>query len=113
VSKNTTLDIALVAAAMELLGHHHRFGIIRLLQRRELRAGDIAKSVALEQPLASYHLRQLRKAGIVRTRRDGTWIFYSLDPAGWNRFIQPIQKFIAPGALHSKGAESAESSAAG
>jgi ArsR family transcriptional regulator len=104
VSENSAFDISLVAEAMSLLGHDHRFRIIRLLHHRELRAGDIARTISLEQSLTSYHLRQLRRAGIVRTRRDGTWIFYSLDPIGWNHFIQPIREFTAPGALqfHAK-----------
>jgi len=34
------------------------------------------------QPTVSQHLKVLREAGLVRTRREGTQIYYSLDPAG-------------------------------
>jgi ArsR family transcriptional regulator len=32
------------------------------------------------QPLLSHHLKSLKEAGLVRARKRGRWMFYSLDP---------------------------------
>ena len=40
---------------------------------------DIAARVGVTQPTASHHLAILRAAGLVRTRREGKQIFYTLD----------------------------------
>lgn len=41
--------------------------------------GDIALHANVSQPTASHHLAVLRGAGLVRTRREGKQIFYTLD----------------------------------
>jgi DNA-binding transcriptional ArsR family regulator len=38
----------------------------------------LAESVDLSQPAMSHHLRKLRDAGLVQTRRDAQTIYYSL-----------------------------------
>ncbi|MBO9681293.1 MAG: winged helix-turn-helix transcriptional regulator [Flavisolibacter sp.] len=39
----------------------------------------IYKKLRLEQALASAHLAILRKAGVVNTKREGKWIYYSIN----------------------------------
>jgi DNA-binding transcriptional ArsR family regulator len=85
------LDLRRAAKAMEVLGDRHRLQIIRLLTLRERCAGDLVATLGLEQSLVSYHLRRLRAVKVVRTRRDGTLIFYSINPEGWEHFTQPIR----------------------
>lgn len=40
---------------------------------------DIGGAVAMSPALVSHHLRVLRSAGLLRERRQGRWVFYSLD----------------------------------
>lgn len=40
---------------------------------------DIAAKARVTQPTASHHLAVLREAGLVKTRREGKQIFYTLD----------------------------------
>ncbi len=42
---------------------------------------DIAAVLRLDQPHASRHLAYLRRAGLVKVRKAGTWSYYSLAPA--------------------------------
>jgi ArsR family transcriptional regulator len=58
-----------------------RLRILSLLQGGECCVGDIADILRLEQPTASRHLAYLRRAGLVRVRKDGLWSHYSLAPA--------------------------------
>src|ERR1700675_655245 len=73
-------DVAADANRLKALGHPVRLGIaIRLAREPETCACDFADVFDVSQPTVSEHLRVLRKAGIVTTKRRGTQICYSLD----------------------------------
>jgi ArsR family transcriptional regulator, arsenate/arsenite/antimonite-responsive transcriptional repressor len=42
---------------------------------------DLTRGLGLAQPTVSHHLRVLRDAGIVRSERRGTWVYYEFDGA--------------------------------
>ena len=45
---------------------------------------SLAEALELEQPVISQHLAALRARGLVKTRREGSSIWYSVaDPAIW------------------------------
>jgi ArsR family transcriptional regulator, arsenate/arsenite/antimonite-responsive transcriptional repressor len=68
---------------LKALGHPVRLGIaLRLAAEGGTCACDFADIFGVSQPTVSQHLKVLREAGLVQTRRDGTQIYYSLDPAG-------------------------------
>ena len=59
-----------------------RLGIAMALARTpQTCACDFAEVFGVSQPTVSEHLRVLREAGLVTTRRRGTQICYSLDPS--------------------------------
>ena len=71
------------APKLKALGHPVRLGIaLRLAAEGGTCACDFAEIFSISQPAVSQHLKVLREAGLVRTRREGTQIYYSLDPAG-------------------------------
>lgn len=73
-------DVAADAKRLKALGHPVRLGIALALARKPgTCACDFADVFDVSQPTVSEHLRVLRKAGIVTTKRRGTQIFYSLD----------------------------------
>ncbi|MGE0551971.1 MAG: ArsR/SmtB family transcription factor [Gemmatimonadales bacterium] len=55
--------------------------IMGLLRQGELPAGKVAARFEVSRPAISRHLRVLRKAGLVRERREAQQRLYSLDPA--------------------------------
>ncbi len=62
------------------LNHKLRQQIIKLLNdKQEQTVTEIYVKLRMEQSVASQHLALLRRAGIVKTRRDGKFIFYSLN----------------------------------
>jgi ArsR family transcriptional regulator len=68
---------------LKALGHPVRLGIaLRLAEEGGTCACDFAEIFEVTQPTVSQHLKVLREAGLVQTRRDGTQIYYSLDPGG-------------------------------
>ncbi|TAM93402.1 MAG: transcriptional regulator [Chitinophagaceae bacterium] len=74
--------IAVKKAAMVLrsINHKLRQQIIKLLEEHQkMTVTDIYVKLRLEQSVASQHLAILRRAGIVRTNREGKYIYYSLN----------------------------------
>ena len=79
-------DPTRVEAAADLargLGDSTRLRIAAaLLQGAELCVCDTAWVVGASQALVSHHLRQLRTAGVVVSRRDGRMVMYQLSDRG-------------------------------
>jgi len=61
------------------LANPTRLAIIALLVSGERTASEIARKLKLSQPLLSWHLRVMRRAGLVGTRRSGREVLCSLD----------------------------------
>src|SRR5699024_5007550 len=74
--------IAVKKARMILraINHTLRQQIIKLLEEKErLTVTEIYVKLRLEQSVASQHLAILRRADIVKTEREGKYIFYTLN----------------------------------
>ncbi|NPV69398.1 MAG: winged helix-turn-helix transcriptional regulator [Firmicutes bacterium] len=61
------------------LADETRARIAFALSREELCVCDIATLLGMSVPAVSYHLRLLRAARVVRYRREGKQVYYSLD----------------------------------
>lgn len=61
------------------LSDETRLRILSLLKEGELCVCDIAETLEMTQPNISFHLGMLKEAGIIRDRKNGRWIYYSLD----------------------------------
>jgi ArsR family transcriptional regulator len=61
------------------LGDETRIRIVALLAHGELCVCHLETALDLSQPNASRQLSVLKHAGIVESRRDGTWVYYSLS----------------------------------
>jgi DNA-binding transcriptional ArsR family regulator len=71
------------AAAAAALGDPTRLTIAAALRDGgELCVCDLAWVVERSQNLVSHHVRRLRAAGLVSSRRDGKMVMYELTPAG-------------------------------
>lgn len=65
---------------LRAINHKLRQRIIDLLEEHEsMTVTDIYIKLRLEQSVASQHLAILRRAGVVRTERQGKFINYSID----------------------------------
>ena len=56
-----------------------RQDLVQLLARAELNVGEIAERVTLSRPTVSHHLNLLRRAGLVRVRKQGREMYYRLN----------------------------------
>ena len=67
-----------LAQFIKILGDTSRLSIIRSIDNKALSVTEIINDTGLSQTLVSFHLRNLRETGIVTTRREGPFIYYSL-----------------------------------
>ena len=80
--KRTLLSGSAVTALAEtfkVLGDTTRVRILDALSRAELCVCDIARLLGLSESAVSHQLRLLRGMRLVRPRRDGRMIYYTLD----------------------------------
>lgn len=83
VEEDITLDYGVLRKAvltLRAVNHKLRKQIINLLEdSSKLTVTEIYVKLRLEQSVASQHLAILRRAGVVKTTRDGKFIYYSLN----------------------------------
>jgi rhodanese-related sulfurtransferase/DNA-binding transcriptional ArsR family regulator len=70
-----------------------RLRLLDLLDQGECTVEELARRGGFPVKNTSSHLRQLLAAGLVRTRREGTRIHYSLRDHGVSRFLGTFQEF--------------------
>lgn len=91
---SVSIDLhALKKAALVLraINHKLRQQLLRLIDENgKMTVTEIYMKLRLEQSVASQHLAILRKAGFVKTDRDGKFIYYSIN----NERIDELNSFI-------------------
>ncbi len=90
------LDYAELRKAVLVLravNHKLRQRMIDMLEENtEMTVTDIYIKLRLEQSVASQHLAILRRAGVVKTNRDGKFIYYSLDKERLNQISRLVEE---------------------
>jgi DNA-binding transcriptional ArsR family regulator len=77
----TETMLEVVAQRFRLLGEPMRLRILQLLEPAELPVNEIVGRLKASQPNISKHLLALSQGGLIRRRRDGLNVFYSIsDP---------------------------------
>jgi DNA-binding transcriptional ArsR family regulator len=72
-------EVNLIVEIFRMLADPTRIRVLWALTSGELSVTELAELVGKPAPSVSQHLAKLRMARLVRTRRDGTTIFYSLE----------------------------------
>ena len=68
-----------------------RLNIVDLLSCGEMCACQLLDNFKITQPTLSYHMRILCDSGIINGRRDGAWMYYSINGA----VIETISEFLS------------------
>jgi ArsR family transcriptional regulator len=104
-------ELADHVVALKALGHPIRLSIVQLLADKRSQGIDdetccgsnevcVCKITGLfdvSMATISHHLRLLREAGLVSSRRDGAWIYYSLEREALRRVAGALQIISALG----------------
>ncbi len=70
---------AQVAELFRALADTSRVRIIAGLTAGEKSVGDLAELVNISHSAASHHMRHLRQMQLVRARKEGRYVYYSVD----------------------------------
>ena len=63
------------------LSDETRLNIVTLIvENKELCVCDLTEKLQLSQPKISRHLALLRASGLLQDRRQGQWVYYSINP---------------------------------
>ena len=71
--------VGALAGIFKVLGDPTRVRILDVLSRGELCVCHLAQTLNLSESAVSHQLRLLRNTRVVRSRREGRLIYYSLD----------------------------------
>jgi len=88
-----------VADFFKVFSDSTRFKLLCALRRGEMSVGDIAAAIGMTQSSVSHQLRVLRQNDIVKFRRDGKAVYYSLDDEHVSALIEAGIEHI----LHLRG----------
>lgn len=91
-------SIATNASERIVLGFHAlseplRIKTIELLREKELCVCDLCELLGVTQSKLSFHLKNLKEAGLIRGRQEGRWIYYSLDLAQFVALEQYLAEY--------------------
>lgn len=80
---------------LKAIDHKLRQKILHFIHKhKQITVTKIYKTLNLEQSVASQHLAILRKAGLVVTKREGKFIYYSLNYEQLNEVQTVVNKFV-------------------
>jgi ArsR family transcriptional regulator len=69
---------------LKIVGDKSRLQILCILRQGEHCVCEILDHLNMSQSLVSHHLRDLKDAGIVKSKKDGLNVHYKLTPKGKN-----------------------------
>ena len=84
-------------AGLAALAEPNRARIFELLRHGEHCVCDVGEMLGLSTALVSHHLRALRTSGLVRERRAGRWVYYSLDIERVESLRAAMTELLTPG----------------
>ena len=90
MSKYTIIEMNIVFKA---LNDATRREILELLQKKDLTAGEIADQFQISFPSISHHLDLLKQAQLVTTKKEGQFIYYSLDTTVMDEIVKWLLQF--------------------
>ncbi len=91
ILKLDLVNLKKASLVLRSVNHKLRQQILKLIDEHgKMTVTEIYVKLRLEQSVASQHLAILRKAGFVKTDRDGKFIYYSVNT---NR-LEELDKFV-------------------
>ncbi len=82
------MDIKELTKIFKALSDETRLKILKILEKGEICVCKIVPLLNMDQPKVSFHLSVLKNAGLIKKRKEGSRIFYSIDDSDlFKRFL--------------------------
>jgi ArsR family transcriptional regulator, arsenate/arsenite/antimonite-responsive transcriptional repressor len=86
-----TKDVEQAQRWFHALSDETRLQLLELLRDGEQCVCDLSDALDAAQSRLSFHLKTLKEAGLVTDRKEGRWVYYTLNPAA----IEGLAGFVA------------------
>lgn len=73
------MQVLVLSEVYKLLGDKTRLTIMALLQVQSFCVRDLVEILQASQPSVSQHLAKLKTHGLVKEKRKGPWVYYSVN----------------------------------
>ncbi|MDX1760645.1 MAG: metalloregulator ArsR/SmtB family transcription factor [Christiangramia sp.] len=84
-----------ISAIAKVLGHPARVAILQFLfTKSSCICGDLVEEIGLAQPTISQHLKELKNAGLIKGRIEGTSVCYCIDQEKWTAMKKIMTDFL-------------------
>lgn len=106
--KNLSTDtqtLAEASAILKALADPNRLKILNVLMQGDSCNCELNERLGLPPNLLSHHLRVLRQAGLINSRRDaidGRWIYYAIDKEAVTRWRTWLAEFFDPARMQER-----------
>ena len=97
------LDTARAARLFHSLSDETRLSILECLRSRERCVCELTDDLDAAQSRLSFHLRVLKEAGLVTDRREGRWMYYTLDVDVLSEAAEMAQTLATPQSERGSG----------
>ena len=88
------MDVKRTAALFKAFCDENRIRILLLLSSGEKCACKLLEAMDVSQPTLSHHMKILCDAGVVKGRKEGKWMHYSLSPEGGREAIACLESLM-------------------
>lgn len=87
-------DLYILTEFFKMLGNPARIRILFLLMEQDANVGDLAEQLGITQSAVSHQLNLLKSNKLVRRRRDGKMVFYSLVDKNVSKVIEEARHIL-------------------
>ncbi len=91
------IDIDKASSMFKALCEPVRIQIVAMLSGGEKCACELLESLSVSQSTLSHHMKLLMESSLVKGRKEGTWVYYSIDAEAVTHLHHAIDKITQPG----------------
>ncbi len=84
-----------VARRFRALSDPTRLRILELVAQGEQCVCELAAAIDVPQPLLSHHLKTLKQAGFITSRKEGRWNYYALNRERLETCVCTLEETLA------------------
>ncbi|MGF7186422.1 ArsR family transcriptional regulator [Desulfitispora alkaliphila] len=76
------------------LGEPTRLKILKMLSIQSMCVCELSEILEMLQPRVSQHLKVLKEADLVQERREGYWVYYSINKDNLQGLFSDLKQFL-------------------
>jgi ubiquinone/menaquinone biosynthesis C-methylase UbiE/DNA-binding transcriptional ArsR family regulator len=89
-------DLQSITGILKTLSDQNRIRVLTLLENNELTVKEMLEILQISQSTLSSQLSQLKESGLVKSRREGQFVYYKLPRQFSDKFNRPLLGLILP-----------------